>query len=169
MFSSPWQIVPVIVCGWILAALALCGMARWSGRGWKKVLGQALIVGVWSSTWFWGPRVDLMPATELLDPGRQAAAWLRNHHESKVRASFESAPVVHLSGQEWDPWPSRWDPAAWNEDRVSELILFTDLDDYANIMDVNASLKAAGEADVTPVAYYGDDRAWVLILAVSNP
>ena len=86
-----------------------------------------------------------------------------------MRASFESAPVVHLSGQQWDPWPSRWDASAWSDARASDLIVFTDLDDYANVMDVKASLQAAGDADVRPVAYYGDDRAWVLILEVAIP
>ena len=102
-----------------------------------------------------------MPSTELLDPGREAAEWLRLEGEVQVRSSFESAPIVRQSGQQWDPWPSRWDPAAWTDpDRTPDLILFTDLDDYAGIMDGPA---------MRPVAYFGDDRAWVLLMELESP
>ena len=63
-------------CGWILAARPWENVAI---DGWSMVqdwqsLGHSPVV---VSTWLLGPRVDLMPATELLEPGRQAADWLQ--------------------------------------------------------------------------------------------
>ena len=152
--------LPVIVCAWILGSVGVVKLSSWILNRWQLParIGLMPVIVLGFCVTLEGPRVDLVPSTELLIPGRAASDWLRSQEVYKVRASFESAPVIHMADQQWDPWPSRWDSTAWSSsERVPDFVLFTDLDDYASPADYE---------NLTPVAYFGDDRAWVLIMSL---
>jgi hypothetical protein len=148
------NLLPLAACTAVLAGGAVgAAHGRW-GRG--KVAGiVALGVAVPLLALQAPPDLEPpLPGLETRAPGRALVADLAAARPGPVQATFESAPLVHLSGRPWVPWPDPWLPR--DAGALAPLAVVTDLDPGWR------SALRDPTWDVT--AIHGDDRGWTVLL-----
>lgn len=144
----------------VLAGAGACALADVAPR--RRRAGLAGVAGILVALWSQAtaPAFRLEPGMERRELGEQAISALRARTgpDDLVVATFASGPVVIRAERAWQPWPARWDRAAWVHAGRRWLVVSS--------LDEPASLPAGLRA--VPQVVYRRGTDWVALAEVED-